>query len=323
MRRSRSAAVPGDDGVPRRSADAARRRRTGASLTRRPRGVSQTSDCHRSRGRSLCSCCRPAIQHSRDVSAASRPTRRRRRSSYARVSSAESVTVGTVSHRSLYACDGRPAHGSGTAHWCGTAYGRLEHGRLLDPRLDLSACTDAGGRPLAFAWMEAQRRRAVRRGTAARIRRGVPGAGSRPGAYRIDDRRRPRELARLVRDQRARRARTAASRVRARGTCRGLAPEGENDGEARTITRRETSTARAPPCPSTIARVSASPMPDPGCPSPSRTPTSKMRSCSSGAIPTPRRRPRCARPRRRPPRTTTASLDPLWTTAFAMRLSSA
>jgi hypothetical protein len=67
-----------------------------------------------------------------------------------------SVTVGTVSHRALYACDGRPAHGSGTAHWCGTAYGRLEHGRLLDPRLDLSACTDAGGRPLAFAWMEAR-----------------------------------------------------------------------------------------------------------------------------------------------------------------------
>ena len=67
-----------------------------------------------------------------------------------------SVTVGTGSHRALYACDGRPAHGSDTAHWCGTAYGRLEHGRLLDPRLDLSACTDAGGRPLAFAWMEAR-----------------------------------------------------------------------------------------------------------------------------------------------------------------------
>ncbi len=67
-----------------------------------------------------------------------------------------SATVGTVSHRALYACDGRPAHGSDTAHWCGTAYGRLEHGRLLDPRLDLSACTDAGGRPLAFAWMEAR-----------------------------------------------------------------------------------------------------------------------------------------------------------------------
>ena len=66
------------------------------------------------------------------------------------------MTVATVSHRALYACDGRPAHGSGTANWCGTAYGRLEHGRLLDPRLDLSACTDVGGRPLAFAWMEAR-----------------------------------------------------------------------------------------------------------------------------------------------------------------------
>ena len=67
-----------------------------------------------------------------------------------------SVTVGTVSHRALYACDGRRVNGVGTARWCGTAYGRLEHGRLLDPRLDLSACTDAGGQPLAFAWMEAR-----------------------------------------------------------------------------------------------------------------------------------------------------------------------
>jgi hypothetical protein len=67
-----------------------------------------------------------------------------------------SVTVGTVSHRALYACDGRPAHGSGAAQWCGTAYGRVEHGHLLDPRLDLSACTDGGSRPLAFAWVEAR-----------------------------------------------------------------------------------------------------------------------------------------------------------------------
>ena len=65
-----------------------------------------------------------------------------------------SVTVGTRSRRALYACDGRSARGSDAGLWCGTAYGRLEHGRLLDPRLDLSACTGPTARPLAFAWTE-------------------------------------------------------------------------------------------------------------------------------------------------------------------------
>lgn len=65
-----------------------------------------------------------------------------------------SATVGTRSHRALYACDGRSARGSDAALWCGTAYGRLDKGRLLDPRLDLSACTASTDRPLAFAWTE-------------------------------------------------------------------------------------------------------------------------------------------------------------------------
>jgi hypothetical protein len=65
-----------------------------------------------------------------------------------------SVTVGTESRRAFYACDGRSAHGSDTALWCGTAYGRLERGRLLDPRLDLSACTGSTDGTLAFAWAE-------------------------------------------------------------------------------------------------------------------------------------------------------------------------
>ncbi len=66
-----------------------------------------------------------------------------------------SVTVGTLSGKALYACDGRSARGSDEALWCGTAHGRLEHGRLLDPRLDLSACMGPTD-PLAFAWAEPQ-----------------------------------------------------------------------------------------------------------------------------------------------------------------------
>ena len=58
-----------------------------------------------------------------------------------------SVTFPTASGRALVACDG------GRAAWCGRAYGRLEHGRLHDPRLDL-ACVAAAGAPLAFAWFE-------------------------------------------------------------------------------------------------------------------------------------------------------------------------
>jgi hypothetical protein len=61
-----------------------------------------------------------------------------------------SVTFRTASGRALVACDGiSPAGGP----WCGRAYGRLDRGRLRDPRLDL-ACTSASGAPVAFAWFE-------------------------------------------------------------------------------------------------------------------------------------------------------------------------
>jgi hypothetical protein len=61
-----------------------------------------------------------------------------------------SVTFRTASGRALVACDGTEATG---ASWCGHAYGRLERGRLLDPRLDL-ACVTTSGDPVAFAWFE-------------------------------------------------------------------------------------------------------------------------------------------------------------------------
>lgn len=62
-----------------------------------------------------------------------------------------SVTFRTASGRALLACDGIDPTG---ASWCGRAYGRLERGRLHDPRLDLVGCTSAAGNPVAFAWFE-------------------------------------------------------------------------------------------------------------------------------------------------------------------------
>jgi hypothetical protein len=55
--------------------------------------------------------------------------------------------------RAVYACD-RSGNGSTTVEpWCGRAFGRLEDGRLRDPRLDL-ICRDENGEPLAFAWVQ-------------------------------------------------------------------------------------------------------------------------------------------------------------------------
>ncbi|MBA3733745.1 MAG: hypothetical protein H0W90_00890 [Actinobacteria bacterium] len=66
----------------------------------------------------------------------------------------ESLTFGDKAGKTLYSCDGgtdptrerRPP-------WCGGSSGRLVHGRLVDPRLDI-LCRDHEGRPLAYAWVE-------------------------------------------------------------------------------------------------------------------------------------------------------------------------
>ena len=64
-----------------------------------------------------------------------------------------SVTYLGPGRRAVYACD-RAGNGSTTVEpWCGRAFGRLESGRLRDPRLDL-ICRDEGGEPLAFAWVQ-------------------------------------------------------------------------------------------------------------------------------------------------------------------------
>ena len=51
------------------------------------------------------------------------------------------------------AVDGTDPSGERRPPWCGSSSGRLLHGRLLDPRLDI-VCRDREGRPLAYAWVE-------------------------------------------------------------------------------------------------------------------------------------------------------------------------
>ena len=64
--------------------------------------------------------------------------------------SGSSVTFRT-SGGALVACDGSDGDPA-----CGRAYGKVQHDRLLDPRLDL-VCTTASGARLAFAWFEPSR----------------------------------------------------------------------------------------------------------------------------------------------------------------------
>ena len=64
-----------------------------------------------------------------------------------------SVTFRTASGPALVACDASHAIRADAATWCGRAYGRLDGGRLLDPRLDLAGCRTATGDTIAFAWI--------------------------------------------------------------------------------------------------------------------------------------------------------------------------
>jgi len=63
-----------------------------------------------------------------------------------------SATFRTAAGRALVACDGSHAIPTRSGPWCGRAVGRLEGGRLLDPRLELAGCTTPGGGRIAFAW---------------------------------------------------------------------------------------------------------------------------------------------------------------------------
>jgi hypothetical protein len=66
----------------------------------------------------------------------------------------ESLSFTNERGTTLYSCDGgddpsreRPPP------WCGRSAGRLLHGRLIDPRLDI-LCRERNGRPLAYLWID-------------------------------------------------------------------------------------------------------------------------------------------------------------------------
>jgi hypothetical protein len=61
--------------------------------------------------------------------------------------SGSSVTLVGLSARAAYACD------AVDSTWCGRAFGRIDAGRLRDPRLSVT-CRDTGGEPVAFAWVQ-------------------------------------------------------------------------------------------------------------------------------------------------------------------------
>jgi hypothetical protein len=66
----------------------------------------------------------------------------------------ESLTFANRSRTGVYACDGGvDSVGERPPPWCGSVFGELAEGRLLDPRLDV-LCRDRSGAPLAYAFVE-------------------------------------------------------------------------------------------------------------------------------------------------------------------------
>jgi hypothetical protein len=61
--------------------------------------------------------------------------------------SGSSVTLVTRQGHVARACD------AVDGAWCGRAFGRLDQGRLPDPRLSLT-CREPSGRPVGFAWIQ-------------------------------------------------------------------------------------------------------------------------------------------------------------------------
>jgi hypothetical protein len=62
------------------------------------------------------------------------------------------TTVTFAAASGLHGCDATSGPRS-AGHWCGSSFGHLVRGRLLDPRLDLAGCRGRDGEPVAFAWV--------------------------------------------------------------------------------------------------------------------------------------------------------------------------
>ena len=67
--------------------------------------------------------------------------------------SGESITFTDVARAGLYACDNSRGRREGDRRWCGTSFGRLHAGHLVDPRVDILCATERGS-PLGFLWIE-------------------------------------------------------------------------------------------------------------------------------------------------------------------------
>jgi hypothetical protein len=65
-----------------------------------------------------------------------------------------SLTFVERSGTTLGGCDEDTPGRAAAREPCGRAVGRLERGRLLDPRLDLAGCRTPAGQPVAFAWLD-------------------------------------------------------------------------------------------------------------------------------------------------------------------------
>jgi hypothetical protein len=66
----------------------------------------------------------------------------------------ESLSFTNKRRTTLYSCDGGDDPSRERAPpWCGRSVGRLLHGRLVDPRLDI-LCRERNGRPLAYLWID-------------------------------------------------------------------------------------------------------------------------------------------------------------------------
>ena len=66
----------------------------------------------------------------------------------------ESLSFTDTRGTTLYSCDGGDDPSRERAPpWCGRSVGRLLHGSLVDPRLDI-LCRERNGRPLAYVWIE-------------------------------------------------------------------------------------------------------------------------------------------------------------------------
>jgi hypothetical protein len=66
----------------------------------------------------------------------------------------ESLSFTNRRRTTLYSCDGGDDPSRERAPpWCGRSVGRLLHGRVIDPRLDI-LCRGQNGHPLAYVWVD-------------------------------------------------------------------------------------------------------------------------------------------------------------------------